>query len=199
MFATAEVRWFFPGSIPDDARAWFRTVAGTPETEARTDRYVLPTAPEGLGVKWRSGRLEVKRLAEVVGEERFHERVAGRVERWRKWSFPLAPEADLAEPAGDWVEVAKRRQVRYFVAEDGAVRWAEDGECSAHACGLELGEVRVGDEVWWSVCLEAFGGDEAALPDRLRRVAAHVVAAEPPELGAGHALSYPAWLVCVGG
>lgn len=196
MFPTAEVRWFLEGPVPGDARAWFRAVAGAPEVEARTDRYVRPTSPDGLGVKWREGKLEIKRRAEVVGEERFHVVVAGRVERWRKWSFPLAPPAELAQPAGDWIAVAKRRQVRYFAAEPDGVRWLALGEQSAQACGLELGEVRVGDVVWWSVCLEAFGPDEAALVERLRRVAAHVVAvAEPPALGAEHARSYPAWLV----
>lgn len=199
MFPTAEVRWFFEGPVPDAARVWFRAVAGEPPLEARTDRYVRPASPDSLGVKWREGKLEVKRRVGVVGEERFHARVAGRVERWRKWSFELASEAGLARPAGDWVEVAKRRQVRYFAAEPGGVRWLESGERSAQACGLELGEVRIGDAVWWSVCFEAFGPDEGALADRLQRVASHAVAeAEPPALGAAHALSYPAWLVQTG-
>lgn len=196
MFPTAEVRWFCEGPAPEEAHAWFRAVAGAPPLETRTDRYVRPVTSEGLGVKWREGKLEVKRLAETVGEERFHVVVAGRVERWRKWSFPLAPGASLDRPAGDWVEVEKRRRVRYFAAEAEGVRWLESGERSAEACGLELGEVRLGDAVWWSVCFEAFGPDEDALVDRLRRVASHAVAvAEPPTLGAEHALSYPAWLV----
>lgn len=199
MFPTAEVRWFLEGPIPAEARRWFRAVAGDPEVEVRTDRYVRPTSPDGLGVKWRSGKLEVKRRVEVVGEEQVHARVAGRVERWRKWSFPLAPPAELAQPAGDWIAVAKRRQVRYFAADPDRIRWVESGEIPAHLCGLELGAVRIGDAEWWSVCLEAFGPDEAALVERLRRVATHVVAGgEPPTLGAEHAQSYPAWLVHIG-
>lgn len=199
MFSTAEVRWFYEGPAPEHAHEWFRAVAGEPPLEARTDRYVLPASRDGLGVKWRSGSLEVKRLTEVIGEERFHVCVAGRVERWRKWSFPLADDASLDQPAGDWVEVGKRRRVRYFAAEEDGVRWLEDGERSSEACGFELGEVHVGGAVWWSLCFEAFGKDEHALADRLRRVATYAVAAaEPPTLGAAHALSYPAWLVRVG-
>ena len=195
MFPTAEVRWFCEGPAPEEARAWFRAVAGAPPLETRTDHYVRPAAPDGLGVKWREGKLEMKRLAEAVGEERFHVVVAGRVERWRKWSFPLAPGASLDRPAGDWVEVEKRRRVRYFAAEPAGVRPLALGERSAEACGLELGEVRVGGRVWWSVCFEAFGSDEDALADRLRRVASHAVAAaEPPVLESARALSYPAWL-----
>ncbi len=195
MFPTAEIRWFIEGPAPASARRWFASVAGETDLEARTDRYVRPTAPDGLGVKWREGKLEVKRLTEVVGEERFHAHVAGRIERWRKWSFPLTDEAELAHPAGDWIDVEKRRRVRYFAAGPEGVRRLEHEEQSAHACGLELGEVRVGGAVWWSVCLEAFGGDEAALPDRLRQVAAHLVAEEPPTLSSDAALSYPAWLL----
>lgn len=194
MFPTAEVRWFYEGPAPEHVHDWFRAVAGEPPLETRTDRYVRP-ASDGLGVKWRSGSLEVKRLAEVVGEARFHVCAAGRVERWRKWSFPLTDDASLDRPAGDWVEVEKSRRVRYFAAEADGVRWLENGERSSEACGLELGEVRVGEAVWWSVCFEAFGPDEGALVDRLRRVASHAVAtAEPPTLGAEHALSYPTWL-----
>ena len=196
MYPTTEVRWFFEGPVPVSVRFWFHAVAGQPGLEQRTDRYVRPASPDGLGVKWREGKIEVKRLTEVVGEETFHPRVAGRVEAWRKWSFPLAEAAELARPAGDWVEVEKARRVRYFAAPpDGAVRPLDGGEQTPHACGLELGEMRVGEAVWWSVCLEAFGPDEAALADRLRRVAEHVVrAAEPPDLPAQAARSYPAWL-----
>lgn len=199
MFPTTEVRWFFEGPVPVSVRFWFGAVAGQPALEQRTDRYVRPASPDGLGVKWREGKLEIKRLRAVLGEERFHARVAGRVESWRKWSFPLADAAELTRPGGDWVEIEKRRRVRYFAAPpDADVRPLENGEQTRHACGLELGEVRVGDDeeaVWWSVCLEAFGPDESALADRLRRVAAHVVAgADPPDLPAEAALSYPAWL-----
>ena len=200
MFPTAEVRWFIEGPVPPEAKRWFEAVAGTPRLEERTDRYVCPASPDGLGVKWREGKLEVKRLREIVGPARFHPRVAGRVEAWRKWSFPLTDAAELAEPAGDWIEVEKRRRVRYFSAAPGEeIRPLEDGERTAHACGLELGEVQVGEAVWWSVCLEAFGDDEAALPERLRRVAEHVTSeADPPDLPPGAALSYPAWLLrCV--
>lgn len=200
MYPTTEVRWFFEGPVPVSVRFWFGAVAGQPALEQRTDRYVRPASPDGLGVKWREGKLEVKRLVEALGEERFHARVAGRVETWRKWSFPLADTTELPHPSEDWIEVEKHRRVRYFVAESGrAIRPLETGERSRYACGLELGEVRVGESVWWSVCLEAFGPNEVDLPDRLRRVAAHVVGeAEPPDLLPEAALSYPAWLLRVG-
>ena len=198
MYPTVEVRWFLEGPPPEVAQRWFEGLAGTPDLEARTDRYVRPMSPDGLGVKWREGKLEVKRLAEALGEARFHEHVAGRVERWRKWSFPLAEAAALAHPAGDWLNVAKARRVCYFSAPpDRPLRPLGEGEQTTHGCGLELGEVRVGDSVWWSVCLEAFGPDEAALPDRLHRVAARVFAEGPPDLPPEAALSYPAWLLRV--
>ncbi len=194
MQPSAEVRWFLPGPLPDPVLQWFRAVAGEPDWEERTDRYLLPATPDGLGVKLRGGRAEAKRRVAVVGEERFGEGVAGAVERWRKWSFALA---EPAEPDGaEWIAVAKRRRVRTFAVEGDAVRSVEGEERVAQGCGVEVAEVRVGDGVWWSVCLEAFGSDEAALPDVLRAVAAHVFDAqrEPPGLPSDPAMSYPRWL-----
>ncbi|MDX1531338.1 MAG: hypothetical protein R3362_07415 [Rhodothermales bacterium] len=195
MYPTAEARWFVEGALPEEVVRWFAAVAGDAEWEERTDRYVRPSGPDGLGVKWRQGNAEVKRRACTVGEEALHERVTGRVERWRKWSFPLAERAALTEPGGDWVDVAKRRKVRDFAGE-GAVRRVDAGAWSPAGCSLEVGEVRVGERTWWSVCFEAFGSDEAALTGRLCRIGRHVLAlAEPPRLEAARSMGYPAWLV----
>ncbi len=199
VYPTAEVRWFIEGALPGEVEAWFRDVAGASAWEARTDRYVRPAAPDGLGVKGRTGNLEVKRLAEVVGEEAFHERVTGRVERWRKWSFPLDDAARLRNGAGDWVAVAKRRQKGTFAVGDDVVERVPREEQAEQGCSLELAEVRAEGRTWWSVSFEAFG-PEPDLVGVLRRAAGHVFAeAEPPALGAARSMSYPRWLFeCVG-
>ncbi len=194
MYPTAEVRWFLDGPLPAEVEAWFQTVAGEAAWEARTDHYVRPATPDGLGVKGRTGNLEVKRLAEVVGEEQLHARVAGRVERWRKWSFPLDAGAALRNGAGDWVAVAKRRRKGTFVVRGGAVERTARDESPQQGCSLEIAEVRAEGRTWWGVSFEAFG-PEAELVGLLRRAAAHVLAeAEPPELAAAQSRSYPRWL-----
>ncbi|MEP0545637.1 MAG: hypothetical protein ABJF88_01765 [Rhodothermales bacterium] len=196
MYPTAEVRWFAEGPLPEAVEAWFHAAAGERPWEARTDRYVRPASPDGLGVKARSGYLEVKRLAEVVGEEELHDGVTGRVECWRKWSFPLGAGATLRDVTGDWVAVAKRRRKGTFAVRNGTVEIVQREEQAGQGCSLEIAEVEADGQTWWSVGFEAFGTyDQAALVEYLRRAAAHVfAAADPPALPAAQAMSYPAWL-----
>lgn len=196
MYPTAEVRWFAEAALPDEVERWFHAAAGERPWEQRTDRYVRPASPDGLGVKARSGYLEVKRLAEVVGEEVMHDGVTGRVECWRKWSFPLGAGALLRDSAGDWVAVAKRRQKGTFAIRNGSIEIVPREEQAGQGCSLEVAEVEADGRTWWSVGFEAFGtSDQAALVTYLRRAAAHVFAvADPPALPAAQAMSYPAWL-----
>ena len=196
MYPTAEVRWFVEAPLPDAVIDWFHGVAGTHPWEGRIDRYVCPASPDGLGAKWRTGNIEVKRLAEVVGTESLGSGVVGRVECWRKWSFPLGPEAALRNGAGDWVAVGKRRQKGTFAVRDGRVERVRREEQAGQGCSLEVAEVTAEARAWWSVSFEAFGSyDQAALIDYLRRAAHHVFAEAPPfVLSAERSMSYPTWL-----
>ena len=196
MYPTAEVRWFVEGPFPDAAAQWFRAVAGDHFWEERTDRYVRPTGPDGLGVKGRTGNIEVKRLADVVGTETLGADAVGRVECWRKWSFPLAAEAAPRFGADDWVAVAKRRQKGTFAVREDRVERVRREAGMGPGCSLELAEVGAEDYTWWSVSLEAFGSyDQASLTEYLRRAARHVFAQAPPfALSAERSMSYPAWL-----
>lgn len=194
MYPTAEVRWFLEGPLPDNVEQWFEAVAGALPWEARTDHYVRPATPDGLGVKARMGQLEIKRLAEVIGEEAFHTCAAGCVERWRKWSFPLDGSARLRNGAGDWVAVGKRRQKATFAVRDESVEQVPRVEQARQGCSLEIAEVQATGMPWWSISFEAFG-PEPALVELLRRTATHVFAeAKPPILAVGHSMSYPRWL-----
>lgn len=194
MYPTAEVRWFLEGPLPESGLPWFHDLAGNHFWETRTDHYVRPPSPDGLGVKGRTGNLEVKRLARVAGVEVWGD-VAGRLEHWRKWSFPLDAAAGLRNPGSDWVAVAKRRLKGNFEIAEGCVVRAEHG-MRRPGCSLELAEVGAEGRVCWSVSLEAFGTyDETALEAILRRTAGFLFAEAPPfALPAERSLSYPAWL-----
>lgn len=196
MYPTAEVRWFVEDPLPDTVERWFHEVAGAHVWESRTDHYVRPASADGLGVKGRTGNVEVKRLARVVGTEALHPEVVGRVEHWRKWSFPLAAAARLTNGAGDWVAVTKRRQKGTFAVRDGGVERVRREEQAGQGCSLEMAEVHAAGRTWWSVSFEAFGSyDEDALATYLRRAAAHVFDTPPPfALDASASMSYPTWL-----
>lgn len=199
MRATAEVRWFLPGPLPEAVVRWFEAAAGARGWEARTDHYVR-TAAADLGVKTRGGNpsagsgqaVEAKRRTARLGEERFTDEAVGRLERWRKWSFPTDTPALSGD---DWVAVHKRRLNCPFAVDAGGVRPVESEGDAGQGCSLEVSEVQVEGATWWSVCFEAWGGDEVALPDLLRRTAAHAFGVgDPPALPAERARGYPAWL-----
>lgn len=172
---TVEIRWFQPGPTPAAARAWFDALGPEVLAESRVDAYLTPES-DALGVKLREGAVEAKRRTDRLGSLAVG---AGEVEAWTKWSFPRA---DAATPDQGWVEVAKTRRQRHAPSGD---------------CALELSEVVVRGETWWSVCLEATGADlaarRAALADGARQWLASA-----PALPAEAARGYPAWLRSIG-
>ena len=200
MFPTVEVRWFYQGPIPPEVLAWFqRGGQGPEEPSCRVDYYLRLADRDSLGIKLREGRLEVKQRCRQYGVVRFHERVVGRVEHWRKWSFALARAdgglAGLAVPAPAWVEVRKERRLRtYRLTGDGEVVAVRAEDCPVQGCDWELTAVRAGDEAWWSVCFEAFGGGPA-LRETLVLVARHVLDGGVPRgFDVGHSYGYAGWL-----
>ena len=193
MDATAEVRWFYPGEVPDVTSAWFGALPGELTKERRTDRYLRPT-DVALNLKWREGQLEIKRRDAEGESASITETVAGRLERWRKWSFEATERT--SEESAYWIDVAKVRwKRRYRVGADGHVTPYAGTDRLENGCDVEVTALRVQGETWWSVCLEAFGA-EASLRTTLTHTAQHVFrTAAPPTLEEAHAMGYAAWLL----
>ena len=180
MLPTLEVRWFLPGNLPEAVAAWFDGLGAPVGEESRTDRYLVPTEGDALGLKVREGRIEAKQRTGRAAAAAWG-RASARPETWRKWSLALASgEGDALD--GGWAEVAKARRQRWLQF-DGAV------------CALELSTVACGGDAWWSVCLET-SGERAA--DRARALdgaaARWLDRPEAPALPRDAALGYPAWL-----
>lgn len=200
MFPTAEVRWFSRGRIPPHVEAWFHQGAGSAEREpGRVDHYLLLVHIDSVGIKLREGRIEIKRRVDQQSLVRFHERVAGLVERYHKWSFELnEPDAVFTRAtsvAGSWIPVRKERQLRrYRVADDGRVVALTSSASPDRGCELELSGVEVAGRPWWTLAFEAFG-DPSTLRADLLAVARHVFATDaPPALPAHESRGYAAWL-----
>jgi hypothetical protein len=192
MLTSVEVRWFVEGSLPPDLPDWYEDAAGIPDWQERTDRYIRPAAPGGLNVKWREGQVEVKRRVETLGPSRWGG-VSGVVERWRKWGFHLADESPLAATGRDWISVAKHRSVRTLTFREDRLVLTKPGETLQHGCGVELAEITVHHEKWWTICLEAFG-PAAEASELLDRTASRVFAENPPPLAPENSMSYVDWL-----
>ena len=175
-YRTHEVRWFHRGPVPDAVAAWFDALGESVGVEARTDHY-LPAVGEAVGVKVREGRIEAKRRDGAAGALRAG-RVEAEAEAWSKWLFPAEGDPD---PTG-WVGVQKRRRQRRVEAAGGS-------------CAVEVSEVEVDGETWWSVCFEASGRTADVRTAALDRAGAlWLDRDDAPDLRPEDAMGYPAWL-----
>jgi hypothetical protein len=187
-----EVRWIFPGPLAAAVTGWFGRFPA--ETTVLQDAYLLDPHLPGLSVKVRAGRaLEVKMYRGSPGLLEVAERARGRLESWQKWSFPHGPHGHgSGDPAG-WRPVSKRRRISWFSQATEVGVPALGKGCG---CAVELTEVDVNGEAWWTLGFEATGPAEA-LRGELDAAAALLFAQAMPgelELGMDDSKSYAQWL-----
>jgi hypothetical protein len=191
-----EVRWFGDGSPPDDVRAWF-TDLGSVDAGSRTDRYLAPPSPSfNLKLRGDGASVEVKRRLGAPVSRTFADGVAGRVEQWYKWSFPLEGRSGLEErdPTGHWVPVEKTRLLH---ALDGAAGPLADRpeDLTAH---VELTEVTAPEAHVWTVGAEV-AGPVAALEPAFDALSTELFGgAFPVTFTEGRSFGYAAWLARTG-
>jgi hypothetical protein len=198
-----EVRWIFPGQLDTAMAGWFP--GSQPETESREDDYLLDPGLGGLSVKVRAGRtLDVKMFLGSPGNLDLPGRARGRMQYWRKWSFPFSPlRPDSGDPGsgnpGGWRRVRKQRRVIWFSPSGERVDRvpAVPGPAGLQArYAVELTELRVEHQDWWSLGLEATG-PAGALRDGLQATAALVFSQALPggvDLRIDDSRSYADWL-----
>jgi len=184
MLTTLEMRWFKEGTIPSKIRQWFaHDCPGKllEEQQIRTDWYFKPIAPcDYLNLKLREGRLEIKwreaQLAQIdCGWQ-------GTVEQWVKWLCQQDSIQEIGKEQGSqqdtpWVAVEKTRSQRQFVLSLDT------------CCNLELTQLRVRNQYWWSMGFESTGNLES-----LHAIAREVSETYPEPLTEEEAFAYPHWL-----
>jgi hypothetical protein len=192
-----EVRWIFPGQVQAAMARWFGRFPAA--LELREDAYLLDPHLRGLSVKIRGGDggpLEVKVYGGSSGILDIPGRARGRVESWQKWSFPReSSSGGIPDPVG-WVPVRKKRRISVFPPLGGRGHPRLPGRREEPGCAVELTEIRMGGEAWWTLGLEATG-PASMLGRELEATTAAVFADAPPggvEFGAGSSKSYAEWL-----
>jgi len=193
-----EVRWILPGQLDTAVAGWFHR--SQPETESREDAYLFDPGLGGLSVKVCAGQvLDVKMFLGSPGILDLGGRARGRLQYWRKWSFPFSPlRPDTSDPGG-WRRVRKQRQVIWFSPAGERVERAPavPGPAGLQArCAVELTELRLADQDWWSLGLEATG-PAGALRHGLEATAALVFSQALPggvDLRIDDSWSYADWL-----
>jgi hypothetical protein len=189
---TLEVRWMLPGRPGAAVADWFARFEAA--VESREDTYLLAPRLPGSSVKLRNGRLlEVKVCQGSPGILEVTGRARGRLESWDKWSFPhdpLSPDG-AARPGSRPVRKLIRR---FTLAAPGGARVRRLGE--EPGCEVELTEVHVRGQAWWTLAFEATG-PASRLRGELETAAALVFTEALPggvELGTDNSQSYAQWL-----
>ncbi len=187
MLTTAELRWFYLGQLPQEISQWFQQdfLDGQLEPpEEREDLYLYSPENDYMGIKLRQGRLEIKWRKAELGVLRFGDRVEGKAEKWGKWlcEDPTSESFQPKDVVGkkSWMSVKKVRSQRQY-----------------ENCGVELTQLSVRGNNWWSFALEATGGD-VSLMNNLQTVASSVFKSyRNPKLQVQDSYSYPSWLCLV--
>jgi len=190
-----EVRWIFPGQLETAVTEWFGRSA--PAMESREDAYLLGPHLPGLSVKIRGGEaFEVKAYHGSPGTLDVAGRARGRMESWQKWSFPFDPPRQASVELAGWRLTRKKRRISRFPLIARRGRMSLPGLGEEPGCAVELTEIRMRGEAWWSLGFEAIG-PASLLHSELEATAALVLAeAAPPgiELGTNDSRSYAEWL-----
>lgn len=197
---TTEVRWFHEGELPPPWLRWFEGCPGPWIDEPpRTDSYLIIKDTDGLGVKFRQGRLEIKQRQKSWGILHLNNRAQGLVEHWIKWSFEIAGSPDspagLIRPESNWTEVQKLRKLRrYQLRDNGQLVPLTEEANPPNLCEVELTKVWIGEQSWWSLAFEA-PGDKGASREVMLAVASQLFGLEgTPILNAPNSYGYPRWL-----
>jgi hypothetical protein len=190
-----EVRWIFPGQLETSVAGWFGRFPA--RTESREDTYLLHPQLPGLSVKVRGGAaLEVKAYHGSPGILDLTGRARGHLHSWQKWSFPFSPlSQDSTDPAG-WTPVLKERRISHFSLTSGQAAARGPRPIQDPQCEVELTEVRIRGQYWWTLGFEATGPADL-LRSELEATAAIVFARALPgemEPGPDESRSYAEWL-----
>jgi len=201
MLTTSEMRWFFPGEIPKEIENWFATniLSGDSQTpEDREDWYLRIPGCETLGVKLRQQRLEIKWRSTESGIWHLKDHVAGAAEKWVKWTCEEKEiESVITKDViakGEWVRVKKvRSQIRYLVNDDRTFTPAATDLTSKDGCNIELTQLKINQDLWWSLSFEA-SGQNANLENNLEIVTKWAINTYPQlKLPPENSYAYPKW------
>jgi hypothetical protein len=191
-----EVRWIFPGQLETAVAMWFARFPA--ELETREDTYLLSPGLRGLSVKLRAGAaLEVKEYQGSPGLLDMAGCARGRMESWRKWSFPFGPPSHGGRDPAGWMVIRKTRRISRFSLASGPIQVRGPGAGEESGCAVELTEVRTRGEAWWTLGFESVGPAEL-LRSQLEATAALVFAETLPtemEPGLNDSRSYAEWLL----
>jgi hypothetical protein len=202
MLISAEIRWFWPREAPAGLQEWFTSLDthGCPAGggQPRVDAYLRDPSQRELGIKLREGRgVEVKGLITILWTSLSADPFVGPIEIWAKWNSKA-----LSLNETTTLKTKKTRWLRKFdtagvdareIPLDANEQPSSGAPLPTLGCNVELTQVEVNADIWWTLSFEAFGKTTTVAND-LRASAAVLATRRPPSLGAASVESYAAWL-----
>jgi hypothetical protein len=196
MLTTNELRWFYPGKVPPEIEEWFPQNC---QPETREDWYLYAPGCDYLGIKLRQERLEVKWRKAELGVLRFGKLVEGKAEKWGKWlcSDDAGESFQPATVSGNsiWINIQKVRRLQsYQILPDSSIQLITDTDSIENGCSVEITQLLIQEQTWWSLALEAVGEDPH-LSENLRLTASYLFQDyRGIKLIAANSYGYPHWL-----
>ena len=194
MLTSFEIRWFYVGKLPVAISDWFEhdELGGKLQApEEREDVYLYSPGCEYLGIKLRQGRLEIKWRNAELDIVRLGEGVKGKLEKWDKWMCEdpsqesFKPEAVLGKSS--WVSVKKVR----------ILRKASLTQSLYEGCAMEITQLNVKGNDWWSLAFETLGAEASKL-EQLKTIATQAFETyNGSQLQVQDSYAYPSWLCLV--
>ena len=201
---TLELRWFFPGALPNAPRRWIDVVLPGPAVvpAARSDLYLVASGRDDVGLKLRERKLELKlrrRSAAFAGR---NGSVSGVPELWEKWMWSYDRETDVdagfaRQARGLRLAVRKIRRRRKYEVRRGFALHPIDVEHEAERAVLvEVTDLVVLGRRFWTLGFDAIGPDRN-VDTILARAVEKLLAAFPrtPRLSSGRSFGYPDWVM----
>ena len=205
MLTTYELRWFSPGTIPENIESWFKQnclINPMQLPEERTDVYLYSPKCDFLGIKLRQGRLEVKWRKAELGAVGFGDFVEGKAEKWSKWlccdDTEQTFQPNFVMGNSSWVNVQKVRHSQlYQVLPEFPPQPVCADEHIENGCTVELTHLIIQGNAWWSLAFEA-SGEDACLMENLQTTASWVFDTyRELKLEAINSYAFPSWLALV--
>jgi len=123
-------------------------------------------------------------------------RARGQMQSWQKWSFPFGPLSQHSTGLAGWRPVHKRRRISQFSSASQQIVARSPGLGQQPRCEVELTEVLMSGQHWWTLGFEATGPADL-LRSELHVTAALVFAHPLPggmQPGPDQSRSYAQWL-----
>ncbi len=168
MLKSIELRWFFKGVIPKNVTK-FCNLSFKCKIEYRTDYYLELKNCNNLGIKLRDKRLEIKwRQNRYDIIKLFNQNISGNIESWVRWEWvdgtsynDIIKFMDIHTDS-PLIKVDKKRSQKKFIVKDSILEEIHCDQCDFD-CALEVTELKIKNQIWWSVGFDIFKGEDKTL------------------------------------